>query len=225
MIVRLKGKAARDSARQDLMRAVRVRHRAPGHVRFDLPSELCAPAAAGMVEHALRQMDGVYRVVVFVGAGKLSIRWAEEVCSLAEVVRTLSSVVAAIADGAVPPASVAVPAKVPAGTRVAGTGLAARVRNWAPVARLRARYEDLKAKAQVLNQIMAIKTGGKVNLPFDAKDWAIHFANDLVVYYLIRVHWDRIMRQWLPSPWTYRYQWATVVYLVFLLVRFRKAKK
>lgn len=221
MIVRLKGKAARESARQDLMRAVRVRHRAPGHVRFDLPPELCVPAAAGMVEHALRQVDGVYRVVVFTGAGKLSIRWAEEVCALAEVVRALSSVVAAIADGAVvPQASVAVPVKVPA-----GTGLAVRVRNWAPVARLKARYDDLKGKAQVLNQIMAIKTGGKVNLPFDAKDWAIHFANDLVVYYLIRVHWDRIMRQWLPSPWTYRYQWATVVYLVFLLVRFRKAKK
>lgn len=217
MIVRLKGKAARESARQDLMRAVRVRYRAPGHVRFDLPDALCAPAAAEAVERTLRQVDGVYRVNVFAGAGKLSIRWAEEVCSLAEVVRALAATVSAVADGVVaspPPAAVA-----------AGGGVVGRLAAWGPVARLRARYDDLRDKAVVLNRIMAVKTGGKVMLPFDAKDWALHFANDLVVYYLIRVHWDRITKQWLPNPWTYRYQWATVVYLVFLLVRFRKAKK
>lgn len=219
MIVRLKGKAARDEARDRLMRSVRVRHRAPGHVRFDLPETLRTPAAAALLEAGLRQQEGVYRVTVFTGAGKLSIRWAEEVCGLAEVVRRLAAVVADIADGAVAAVTLPVP--------VAGAGgtLLERVRNAAPVARLRARYHDLKAKAVVLNQIVALKTGRKVPMPFDAKDWALHFANDLVVYYLIRVHWDRIVRLWLPRPWTYRYQWATVVYLVFLLVRFRKAAK
>ena len=133
--------------------------------------------------------------------------------TLAQVVRALSGAVAALADG-----GAAAPEPAP-------QGLVERIKSSGPVARLRDRYRDLKAKAVVLNQIMAIKTGGKVAMPFDAKDWALHFANDLVVYYLIRTHWDRIMRQWLPNPWTYRYQWATVVYLVFLLVRFRKARK
>jgi hypothetical protein len=214
MIVRLRNRAAaRDESRQALMREVRVRHRAPGHVRFDLPAALCAPGAAEMLERALRRVEGVYRVTLFAGMGKLSIRWAEEVCTLAQVVRALSGAVEAVADG-----GVAAPEAVP-------QGLVERIKSSGPVARLRDRYRDLKAKAVVLNQIMAIKTGGKVAMPFDAKDWALHFANDLVVYYLIRTHWDRIMRQWLPQPWTYRYQWATVVYLVFLLVRFRKARK
>lgn len=214
MIVRLRNRAAaRDEARQSLMREVRVRHRAPGHVRFDLPAVLCAPGAAEMLDRALRRVEGVYRVTLFAGMGKLSIRWAEEVCTLAQVVRALSGAVEAVADG-----GGAAPEPAP-------QGLVERIKSSGPVARLRDRYRDLKAKAVVLNQIMAIKTGGKVAMPFDAKDWALHFANDLVVYYLIRTHWDRIMRQWLPQPWTYRYQWATVVYLVFLLVRFRKARK
>lgn len=214
MIVRLRNRAAaRNEARQALMREVRVRHRAPGHVRFDLPAALCVPGAAEMLERALRRVEGVYRVTLFAGMGKLSIRWAEEVCTLAQVVRALSGAVEAVADGAI------------AAPEAAPQGLVERIKASGPVARLRERYRDLKAKAVVLNQIMAIKTGGKVAMPFDAKDWALHFANDLVVYYLIRTHWDRIMRQWLPQPWTYRYQWATVVYLVFLLVRFRKARK
>lgn len=214
MIVRLRNRAAaRGEARQALMREVRVRHRAPGHVRFDLPAALCVPGAAEMLERALRRVEGVYRVTLFAGMGKLSIRWAEEVCTLAQVVHALGGAVEAVADG------------VAATPEPAPQGLVERLKASGPVARLRERYRDLKAKAVVLNQIMAIKTGGKVAMPFDAKDWALHFANDLVVYYLIRTHWDRIMRQWLPQPWTYRYQWATVVYLVFLLVRFRKARK
>src|SRR5512145_1916667 len=182
MILRLKSRAAaRDEARQSLMQAVRVRHRAPGHVRFDLPAALCAPDAAAAVERGLRQVEGVYRVTLFTGAGKLSIRWAEEVCSLAAVVRRLAAIVGDFADGAAVPA-----------TAAPSPGLWARLKAAAPVVRLRARYDELKAKAAVLNQIMALKTGGKVALPVDAKDWVMHFANDLVVYYLIRIHWDRI---------------------------------
>ena len=221
MIVRRKTKDVQaEQARRTLWQAVVVRHRGPGHVRFDLPAPLLSADAVAILESGLRRIDGVYRVFLFPGQGKLSIRWSEEVCSIADIARVLAALVGRIAEGGA----------APAGAR---PGLLRRITQAAPLARwrndtltrLRARYDDLRAKGEVLSKLMALKSGGKTALPFDAKDWFIHFANDLVVFYLIRLHWERIVGQWLPRPWTFRYQWMTVVYLVFLLVRFRKAKK
>ena len=213
MIVRRKSHDAKvEAARLALWRDVVVRHRGPGHIRFDLPAPLLAADTVAALESGLRRVDGVYRVVVFPGQGKLSIRWAEEVCSLAEIVRALADLVGRAAVGELAP-----PQPRP--------GLLRRIRQAPPLVRLRARYDDIRAKGELVYRLVAAKSGGKAALPFDAKDWFIHFANDLVVFYLIRLHWDRIVGQWLPRPWTFRYQWMTVVYLVFLLVRFRKAKK
>jgi hypothetical protein len=50
-----------------------------------------------------------------------------------------------------------------------------------------------------------------------------NFLNDLLAFYLIRVHWDLITQRWLREPLKYRNAWLTVFYLVFLLVRYRKA--
>ncbi|CAA7622789.1 hypothetical protein [Magnetospirillum sp. UT-4] len=195
-----------------LWRQMAVRHRAPGHLRFDLPAPLCSAAAADIIEAGLSRLDGVTRVTVFTASRKLSIRWIEELCPTADVVRTL----AAIVDG------IGVPLPTPAAP--AG-GVVGRLKRAVPLARWRARYADLKAKASVLSQIIAIKTGRKPPLPAEAADWAINFANDLVVFYLVRLHWQRITTMWLPNPWTYRTQWLAVIYLTFLLVRYRKARK
>lgn len=213
MIVRRKTKDTQaEHARRALWRAVVVRHRGPGHVRFDLPAPLLTPDSVALLESGLRRVDGVYRVFVLPGQGKLSIRWAEEVCTIADVARALADLVGRIAEGGGESAR-------------PRPGLMRRVTQAPLVARLRARYDDLRAKGEILTKLVAMKSGGKAALPFDAKDWFIHFANDLVVFYLIRLHWNRIVGQWLPNPWAFRYQWMTVVYLVFLLVRFRKAKK
>lgn len=223
MIVRRRkaAKAAKEQARDALWRAVAVRHRAPGHLRFDLPASLVTPSAAATIEAGLRRVEGVYRVTVFAGMGKLSVRWSEPVCGQADVVRALAVAVAAVADevGEPPVAnSPAVPALAPA-----KPGLLARIKGSKAVLRLRERYDEMKTRVDAVNHLIALKTGRASPLPFDAKEWAIHFINDLVAFYLIRVHWERITRQWLPSPWTYRYQWMAVIYLTFLLVRHRKS--
>lgn len=213
MIVRRKTKDAQaEQARRALWQAVVVRHRGPGHVRFDLPAPLLTTDSVAQLESGLRRIDGVYRVFVLPSQGKLSIRWAEEVCSISDVAKILADLVGRIAEGGGESAR-------------PRPGLMQRVTQAPLVARLRARYDDLRAKGEILTKLVAMKSGGKAALPFDAKDWFIHFANDLVVFYLIRLHWNRIIGQWLPNPWAFRYQWMTVVYLVFLLVRFRKAKK
>lgn len=213
MIVRRKTKDTQaQSARRALWSEMVVRHRSPGHIRFDLPACLTEPAAAAALETGLRRVPGVYRVALFPSMGKLSIRWFEEECSLAELVRALAPLAEAAATAGQRPAT-------------PRPGLMQRLKQAGPLARLRSRYDDVRAKGELVYRLMAAKSGAKAVLPFDAKDWFIHFANDLVVFYLIRLHWDRIVGQWLPRPWTFRYQWMTVVYLVFLLVRFRKARK
>ncbi|HAY26528.1 MAG TPA: hypothetical protein DCY47_03210 [Candidatus Accumulibacter sp.] len=50
----------------------------------------------------------------------------------------------------------------------------------------------------------------------------LNFLNDLLAFYLIRVHWDLITQQWLRDPLKFRAAWLTIFYLVFLLVRYRK---
>lgn len=213
MILRRKSKDSQAEAeRRDLWSEMVVRHRSSGHIRFDLPARLTTPQAAAALESGLRRVPGIYRVTLFPSMGKLSIRWFEEECSLAELVRALAGLVGVAAEAGQVPAP-------------ANPGLLQRMKQAGPLARLRSRYDDIRAKGELVYRLMAAKSGVKGALPFDAKDWFIHFANDLVVFYLIRLHWDRIVGQWLPRPWTFRYQWMTVVYLVFLLVRFRKAKK
>ncbi|CUW41048.1 protein of unknown function [Magnetospirillum sp. XM-1] len=206
--------AAREARAKVLWQAMTVRHRSKGHVRFDLPEPLCTPQAALVLAGGLEGMEGVYRVHVFSGQGKLSIRWFEDVCTLADIARLLAGLVGEAVDlDQVPPAP---------GEEPVEPSWLDRLKAAAPVRAMRQRYDDLKAKADVVRQIVAIKTGKPIPGGVDLQEWIIHFLNDLVAFYLIRQHWDRIVGQWLPRPWAFRYQWMTVIYLTFLLVRYRK---
>ncbi|TAN63476.1 MAG: hypothetical protein EPN20_09615 [Magnetospirillum sp.] len=217
---------ARDSARQArakaLWQAMVVRHRSPGHVRFDLPEALRTREAAAVLEDGLRRIEGVYRVHVFRGAGKLSIRTMDDVCPLPVLAKALAALVADAVDMDAAPPPVAPSVPMAADRREAPPGWLERLKASAPARAVRQRYDDLRAKLDVVSKIVAIKTGRPVSTSIDVQEWTIHFLNDLVAFYLIRQHWDRIVGQWLPRPWTYRYQWMTVVYLTFLLVRYRK---
>jgi hypothetical protein len=51
----------------------------------------------------------------------------------------------------------------------------------------------------------------------------INFLNDLVAFYLVKVHWELISQRWLKDPVKNANAWLTVFYLMFLLVRYRKS--
>ena len=53
----------------------------------------------------------------------------------------------------------------------------------------------------------------------------INFLNDLVAFYLVKVHWELISQRWLKDPVKNANAWLTVFYLVFLLVRYRKSMR
>ncbi|CAA7617903.1 conserved hypothetical protein [Candidatus Terasakiella magnetica] len=212
--------AARHARAKALWQTMTVRHRSAGHVRFDLPEPLRTHEAALVLQDGLGRIEGVYRVHVFVGAGKLSIRYMDDVCNLAAIAKALAVLVADAVDMDVVPPPPPVPATT--GGEAPSPGWLDRLKASGPIRAVRQRYDDLKAKVDVVSRIVAIKTGKPAPSGVDVQEWVIHFLNDLVAFYLIRQHWDRIIGQWLPRPWAHRYQWMTVVYLTFLLVRYRK---
>lgn len=208
-----------------LARQIIVRHRESGHIRFALPAEICSPAATSALSDALRGQSGVYRVTLYAGDGKLSVLYDEHVCSVHDVARKLFSSLATL-----PLENDPVEART---GDVAATSVV-------PVAeRLTAGIQTLEARAhQQLNHLMQrmsrhrqlrqIQTRVQPVLESALTEKAItNFLNDLLAFYLIRVHWDLITQRWLREPLKFRNAWLTVFYLVFLLVRYRKtaAKK
>ncbi|MDD1623545.1 MAG: hypothetical protein LUO94_02110, partial [Methylococcaceae bacterium] len=58
----------------------------------------------------------------------------------------------------------------------------------------------------------------------DPEKAIIDFLNDILVIFLIRLHWNDITQNWLVKPLKYRYEWMALFYMFFLLVRSRKKK-
>jgi len=58
----------------------------------------------------------------------------------------------------------------------------------------------------------------------DPEKAVISFLNDILVLFLIKLHWNDITQKWLLKPFMYRYEWMALFYLFFLLVRSRKQK-
>jgi hypothetical protein len=52
----------------------------------------------------------------------------------------------------------------------------------------------------------------------------LNFLNDVLMFYLIKVHWELITKRWMKDPVKHADAWLTTFYLIFLLIRFRKGK-
>ena len=195
-----------------LTRKIVLRYRAPGHVRFQLPPELCQPPAAEELVAALRRVDGVY--LVRLGGNKLSIRYHEPFVSFRELARRLHVIVTELERrglGVRPP--------------VVRRPLLARLRESRPVAWIRNQVQALRETATAFGILARRGVLGKGSAIIeDPRKFAFEFANDVLVLYLIRIHWHRIVHDWLPHPFKNRYNWAAVFYLTYLLVRSRLPK-
>ena len=196
-----------------ITRQIVLRYRGPGYVRFQLPSVLGVAEAAGALLRALRQVDGIYRVRL--SGNKLVIRWNEALCDFREVARQLHAVATRLEQEGVLTAP-------PVQTRRGGFLGVTRA---APLKWLRQRIQDVRETLTAFGILMrqGFKRGPK--FLHDPKALAHEFANDLLVLYLIRLHWHRIVTQWIPNPIKHRYEWAAVFYMTYLLVRSRLPKK
>jgi hypothetical protein len=196
-----------------IQQQVLLRYRSEGHLRFTLPAALREPEIAARLVAGLRSMEGIYRVDLYGGQGKLSIRYLSTVCDFGTVVRRLHALigqlVGRVADTVRPKGSAR--ASVARPVPVADSGL----RQW-----VRAKREELRETVAAMRIMLAQGFAALNQRP----RWVTEFLNDLLMLYLIKLHWHHILTLWLPNPWKYRYEWAATFYLIYLSVQSRLPK-
>lgn len=206
----------------DLARRILVRHREAGHLRLELPAVICHAAAGQAMAAAVRAVPGVYRVVFQAAERRLAVHFDARLCHAGDVARALRASLDSLplAPDADPGSAVPAPAADPtaaarqalreAAARTRGawrdlrTSLAHTVRPGAPGGSLQARLQPMLANALTEKAI-------------------VNFLNDLIAFYLVKVHWELISQRWLKNPVKHADAWLAIFYLMFLLVRYRKS--
>lgn len=180
--------------------AIEVLERTAGYLRLRLPLALRHPAAGATIEKSLAALPGVQRVTLLTAEGRLAVRFDPRVASHAVIAVRLKSLLAELPQAETPAASSEAPAAAsPAPSLVERVGEMRGKLILAAPERFRPLVESATTEKAVTN-----------------------FFNDIVAFYLIKVHWDMIVKQWIKDPVKYGNAWLTVFYLVFLLIRYRK---
>ncbi|MGV0950864.1 MAG: heavy-metal-associated domain-containing protein [Azonexus sp.] len=207
-----------------ISRQIFVLHKSEGHVRFALPVALANPGSAAVIEAALLRIPGVRLAKIDVGTGKIGIHYDPVASSLRQLALVLNASLEAAA-AAAPPAASGKPAA--SGSGAIGQQLARGLRQAESLAR--GFLQRVQAQLAPPQAAAANTASGKLaplqrafNPSLLTEKSVINFANDIVAFYLIRVHWNLITQHWIKAPLQHGSAWLTVFYLTFLLVRYRK---
>ncbi|MFM8331028.1 MAG: hypothetical protein ACKN9T_05015 [Candidatus Methylumidiphilus sp.] len=192
---------------------ITVRYRAEGHVRFAVPKEFSDPQVALQLQQRLSQAEGIYRVDLYRSQGKLSVRYIEGVTDFKSVARALFAIVTGID---LNPA----PACCASGGGLVQQEAEPGVGGW-----VKAKYQEVKETFMALG-IVARAAGRHQStaLTPEREKFVMDFLTDILVLYLIKLHWHMILTEWMRRPWAYRYEWMATFYMVFLLVRSKRPK-
>lgn len=196
-----------------------VRYRSEGHVRFQIPPRATEAQVAKLITDKVAAVAGVSAVSLFRRSRKLTIHYDETVCGFIELARQLHADLASLEQQGwfAPQAVVGV-------SKQSRFGLkhklkASKINRW-----FDSKITAAKETAQAAKVIGRLSSKGPKALIKDPEKAVIDFLNDILVLYLIKVHWTRITTQWLVKPLVHRYEWMATFYLFFLLVRSRKPK-
>lgn len=194
-----------------------LRYREPGHVRFQIPAQFTDAGIAKALADRLSAVDGIYRIKVYRRQAKLSIRYQEAACDFTALARLLFDIVGGLERKAMSESQRAVSTQ-------AGLGLKNKFRQLKISRWFGQKYGD--AKETLLAARILTKAGFRQQGRFfsDPERVFIDFFNDVLVLFLIRLHWDHITKEWIPRPFKYRYEWMAVFYMIFLLMRSRRPK-
>lgn len=184
-----------------LSRAISVRHKEPGHLRLELPPRLLDPAARAYLDTGLRERLGIYRVSFEAGERRMSIRYEPQQCSQQDVARQLRGLLDTL-----PPE--AAPSPTPVAAPLPGAKLIGDASKWA----------DRFLGGTIKSRLDPVMKGALTEKA------TINFLNDVLMFYLIKIHWDLITKRWMKEPLKHADAWLTTFYLIFLLIRFRKGK-
>jgi hypothetical protein len=195
-----------------------LRYRVDGHVRFQIPIQICNVHVAKAITDGITGIEGVYRVNLYRNQQKLSIRFDETACDFKSLAKQLFHLLADLEEkGDLKPTIVSqsVPWKEKAKAKLNDF----KATRWA-----KEKYGDAKETVQAAKIIT--KLGMKKPKAFmnDPEKAAIDFLNDILVIFLIKLHWNNITQHWLVKPFKHRYEWMALFYMFFLLVRSRRQK-
>lgn len=193
-----------------------LRYRESGHIRFQIPGQFCEPVTAKLLTEALLQSDGIYRVNLYAGQKKLSIRYQETVCDFNTLVKKLFQIIANLERQS----SVQEHALVAGKFKI----LSNKFKNLSISRWFNKTYDDTKETLQAAKILTKVGLKKQKALFNDPEKAMIDFFNDMLVIFLIKLHWERITKDWLPHPLKYRYEWMAVFYMFFLLMRSRRPK-
>lgn len=212
-----------------LSRLIAVRHKEAGHLRLELPPQLAGPAARAHLDAGLRQAAGVYRVGFEEEGRRLSIWFDAGQCAIGDVAGRLRGLLDSLPAESAPRAPSATPA-------AAGGTWAAPARD--PFAAARQAFERGAGRVgdTVHRLLDRLRHPGAPAGSLQAKlhpmlkgalteQATINFLNDVLAFYLIKVHWDLVTKRWMKNPVAHADTWLAVFYLLFLLMRYRKSAK
>ncbi len=205
---------------EEWARRIVVRHREPGHLRFELPAELCAGARAEALEAGLAGRAGIYRTTLYRAARKLSLRYDPHQADEREVVLALRAQLDRLPGPLVQ-------ALRPAGEEFGQALQGARRKIEDGVRRSLARFRLALMKLRqaepkqgtLAARLQPVLAGALTERAI------LNFLNDLLAFYLIKVHWELITRRWMRNPVAHADAWLAIFYLMYLLVRYRKTNK
>ncbi|GIK24111.1 MAG: hypothetical protein C3F19_08105 [Rhodocyclales bacterium] len=201
-------------------RQIAVRHREAGHLRFELPAELCEGPRADALENGLVGSAGIYRATLYRAARKFSLRYDPHQASEREVVKALRARLDALPGPlaqALQPAAQQLGQSMHAAKEKLETGARRKLAQFR-LALMKLRQAQPKAGSLQarLQPVLANALTEKA---------IINFLNDLLAFYLIKVHWELITKRWMRNPVAHADAWLAIFYLMYLLVRYRKTNK
>ena len=194
-----------------------LRYKSSGHVRFQIPERLCSNEVASFISEAIENIDGVYRVNLFRNKKKLSIRYIEESLSLQELVQQIIPLFTDLdkkgffKEKASP-------------TKTSNIKGSLKLSDWKGVNWAKDKYTETKETAQAIGILTKLGLKKKPEILANPEKTLITFFNDVLVLYLIKIHWKLITKKWILQPMKYRYQWIAIFYLMYLFIRSKTNK-
>ena len=195
-----------------------LRYREDGHVRFQIPAQICNDEVAKAVTDGISDIDGVYRVKLYRSQQKLAIRFHESVCDFKSLARQLFDLLADLeTKGALKPKPVSKSAQWKEKAQ-------SKLDTFKTTRWVKEKFGDAKETVQAAKVITRLGMKKPTAFMKDPEKAVIDFFNDILVLFLIRLHWNDITQHWLLKPLKHRYEWMALFYMFFLLVRSRKQK-
>jgi hypothetical protein len=201
-----------------ILQEIVLRHRAEGYLRFALPALLCESARVKKIEWALQQNPAVVSARVYGRDGKLVIRYLAGAADLLSISALLKEVVMNV-DSLVMPSVCCAESSGAGLVSASDRNLESGFSGWVRDKSLEIR-ETITAFGIVFRKAFGWNSQQSLLKHSDLTD----FLTDILVLYLIRLHWHAITQFWLKRPWLYRYEWMATVYMIFLLVRSKRPK-